>query len=465
MWPHQKEAIRRAVAQRRLLLLLAPGDGKTAVALTALTESGALPALVAAPALVAETDVWGEEARSWEHLRHLRVAPVAGSPARRLAVLRQRADVYVVSYENLMWLTDVRGDLYEAGFSSLVFDEVSKMKAPGTKRFRRMRARSMAVPFRLGLTGTPVGNHLLDLWGEGFVVGGPRVLGPRFGDYRDEHFQPYDYYRRVWGLKGMRRDTSGRPTVRTPESRRHETAIHRAVRPWSYARPTAERPGVPPVREVVRRVPVPPELDREMTELRGRLWTTLPSGAELEALQASAVATKLRQMAGGAVYLSRDLSRGDAELSEGKWEEVHGEKVRALLELVDELQGEPLLVFYWFRHERERLLAALGGRAAALESAGAVADWNAGRVEVGLAHPQSAGLGLNLQGGGHHAAWFTLPWARWQYDQGNGRLARPGQAAPEVVAHLLLCGPVDDDVAAVLRTKGETEQRLMNAVR
>src|SRR5574341_280966 len=312
MKTYQEEAARLAAKRQHLALLLAPGDGKTVAALTALFDVHALPALVVAPALVVEENVWSDEAQNWPHLEQLRVLPAVGTPHQRREALSKDADIHVVSYENLLWLTDE----VEVGqkYAAVVFDELSKMKHAGTKRFRRARSARRglgAVGFRLGLTGSPVGNHLLDLWGELHMVH-PGALGDTFTGFRDEHFEPRDRYARVWTLKGMhcarcrgkatRCYYCRRPFVHTAESRRHERAIQQAAVPWVYTRPEGAREGVPPVREVVRRVTMPAELERVSRDLRRQLWTRLPSGAELEALSASVVAMKLRQLAGGAVY-------------------------------------------------------------------------------------------------------------------------------------------------------------------
>src|SRR5574341_1143593 len=184
-----------------------------------------------------------------------------------------------------------------------------------------------------------------------------------------------------------------RPFVHTAESRRHERAIQRAAAPWVYTRPEGAREDVPPVREVVRRVTMPAGLERASRDLRRQLWTRLPSGAELEALSASAVAMKLRQLAGGAVYRVGHEVNCDADAGQGEctcdgpaiWEALHDAKLRALLDLVDELQGEPVIVYYWFRHELERLREALAGRyVAEARDPGALKAWNArGLDEIG----------------------------------------------------------------------------------
>ncbi|HEU4440154.1 MAG TPA: SNF2-related protein, partial [Methylomirabilota bacterium] len=400
--PYQVEAVRLAVERKRLALFLAPGDGKTAVALTALADLEAWPALVAAPAAVAEA-TWRDEAARWDHLQNLEVVSVVGSAAERRRALHDGfAHVEVVSYENLKWLSD-EVDL-GARYRAIVFDELSKMKHPGTGRFRRLRARAERIPVRLGLTGTPVGNHLLDIWGEMYMVAGAAALGPRYGDFRDQFFEAKGwkwktYEPRPWAAKRVRE----------------------LIAPFAYSLPPQ-----PEARCELRvnelRVAMPAEAAALSERLVKELWATLPSGADLEALSASTVAVKLRQVSSGAVYLRPP--KADDPGGKGPWEEVHGAKLVALGELLDELQGEPLLVFYWFGHELERISAMLRRRGVPfrrLESASDVLEWNRGGLEVLLAHPQSGGYGLNLQGGGHHVAWFALPWSHELWTQANAR--------------------------------------------
>lgn len=469
--PLQVAAVSKAVERGRLLMLLEVGRGKTAAALTSLLDLGAFPALVVAPAGVVATDVWGEEVARWEHLRQLRVQAVAGDPARRVRALKQPASVYVISYENLLWLTDYVQALHER-FRALVYDEVDKMKTPGSRRFRRMRTRGQFFSVRLGLTGTPVGNHLLDLWGETFCTVGGGPLGSTFGGYRSRWFAPVDYYEHVWRLKCCHRCGSDGECKATPPwlgCKCHRDAVKeigRRLSPDAFVAPaSAPRTGVPPVVTVPRRLVMPPKLERVSEELTRQLWAELPSGAELEALAASTLAGKLRQLAGGAVYFKSDATMATDEPG---WEEVHTAKLDDLGDLLGELQGEPLLVYYWFRHEAvrvKRVLKGLRWADYASDPAGSVRAWNEGRLDVLLAHPQSAGSGLNLQGGGHHVYWFAQPWSHRLWVQGNGRLARVGQKADRVTAHVPLCGPADERVASVLETKGRTEAQFMEDAR
>lgn len=437
--PYQVEAAGEAVCDDGRAIFLEVGDGKTVVAETALVDTGAWPALVVAPAQVVATNVWGEEAAQWEHLQHLTVAPIAGSVQRRLRqVFREPPHIETVSYENLLWLTETID--IEKRYTSIVFDELDKMKTPGTKRFRRMRRKVPLLPVRLGLTGSPVGNHLLDLWGEMFMCALDKPLGPRFVDYRDKYFEALDYYQRVWKLKD--------PVAALPD-------IRQRISPYVYRRPKGTPSPSPPVRLNPIKVEMPKAVAELSEKLVKELWAKLPSGVELEAIESSALAIKVRQLAGGAVYTDK----------EGTWEAVHDEKLKALDNLLDELQGEPALIYYWYQHEGTRIHRRLAGRkyASLASNPDALHAWNRGELEALILHPQSSGRGLNLQRGGHHVIWFSLPWSWLMFMQGNGRVARPGQLAPWVTAHELLCGPADARVAAVLQVKAAVEHEILHA--
>ena len=423
--------------------LLKMGLGKTVITLTALADLGVERALVFAPAPVVARDVWGREARAWEHTQHLKVVPLTGSPAQRLNKLvgPRGGRVDVISYESAVWLTDHAPDLPKL-YDAIVFDELSKVKSPGTARFRRLRARSMDVPFRFGLTGSPVGNRLLDLWGEMFMVAGEKPLGSTYSGYRARYFVPEGRDPRfaTWRL----RDAAA------------AREIHERVRPFSFSldeKLAAQR--LPEVRVAPVHLAMPPAALELEKQLASECRVRLESGEELRAIGASALGMKVRQLCSGAVYL---------QPGEPAWERVHGAKIDALREVLEEQQGEPTLCFYWFQHEAERILAAFPHARLATDQA-ALDAWDRREVPLLLAHPQSAGHGLNLQAGGSTVVWFALPWSHELWEQGNGRLARPGQQSPYVSAIPLLVGESDAAVYAVLQEKGATQSELMASVR
>jgi hypothetical protein len=448
LFGYQVEAAAKMAATRETACLLSPGLGKSAATLTALHDLGRPRTLVLAPARVAR-EVWHVEAAQWEHLRGLKVVPTTEENVlRNLAgAVRSSADIVVAAYEHLPFLLD-NFDLAKE-FRAIVFDELSKMKTPGATRFRRLRTVLPKIPIRLGLTGTPVGNHLIDIWGEMFMVAGAKPLGPSVEEFKYRYFRPK-----------ARRGHIVYSWETLPGS---EAEIHRRIKPWAFTLRPSDAPKLAELRVNEIRVPLPPRVLEMSRELADDLTTEMASGAELTAFSGNVAAMKVRQMAGGAVYLDPPTVLGEPPPKVRGVEHVHDEKLNALADLVDELQGAPLLTFYWFRHERERILKRFP-QAVDIDAPDAMDRWNRGEVEMLLAHPASAGHGLNLQHGGHHICWFTLPYSLEMWKQAHGRLIRHGQRSPWVMTHVLLAGRADEVVLAALHRKRIVEDALLDAM-
>jgi hypothetical protein len=437
LFPLQVEAAARMVAGARagVACLLQPGMGKTISTLTTLVDLGAPRTLILAPALVAAS-VWHTEAADWEHTKNLHILPCVGTPAERLAIIASGASV-ALSYENLDWLLD-HVPLTE-WFQAIVFDELSRMKHPGTKRFKRLRQRVVKLPYRFGLTGTPVGNHLQDIWGEMFMLAGPASLGPTHGEFMVKYFEPNKIHR------GRVVSWRTRPGA--------EADIHRRIKPFAFTLDTSSAPKMSELRHNTISVPLPEEVEVMAKELVEDLTVQLESGTDLEAFSSTVAAMKVRQMVGGSVYTD----------NVGTWEPVHEAKLDALEALSDEMQGEPMLVGYWFKHEAQRILARFP-RARLLDGPADIDAWNRREVEMLLVHPASAGHGINLQHGGHNLCWYTLPWSWEMMKQTRGRLIRHGQKSPFVMEHVLLAGASDRWVWKRIGEKGATEDALLAAM-
>jgi hypothetical protein len=448
LFGYQENAASRMVATREIACFLEPGLGKTASTLTALHDLGRPRTLVLAPARVAR-EVWHVEAAQWDHLRGLRVAPATEKDVRaNLArAVRSNADVVVCGYENLPWLLD-NFDVAKI-FIAAILDELSRMKTPGATRFRKFRSVIMQLLIRIGLTGTPVGNHLIDIWGEMFMVAGSKPLGPSVEEFKYRYFK-----------QKARRGHIVYSWETLPGS---EAEIHRRIKPWAFTLRPSDAPKLAELRVNEIRVPLPARVLEMSRELADDLVTEMASGAELTAFSGNVAAMKVRQMAGGAVYLDPPTVLGEPPPKVRGVEHVHDEKLNALADLVDELQGTPLLTFYWFRHERERLLKRFP-QAVDIDAPDAMGRWNRGEIEMLLAHPASAGHGLNLQHGGHHICWFTLPYSLEMWKQALGRLIRHGQKSPWVMAHVLLAGRADEVVLAALHRKRIVEDALLDAM-
>ena len=434
IFPHQEKAIDQIRKRPNLLLFLKPGGGKTASTLTA----GPFPMLIVAPIRVCET-VWAQEAAEWEHLHRLQFSLIRGTPCMRLKRLKQKSDVYLINYDLLSWLmglsSEERGYLDGedgplSGLKMLVFDEVSMMKSPGSKRFRAIRRHLANVPRRLGLTGTPTGNSLMNLFGEAFAVASDKPFGGSYTRFKQSYFFTVDPQGFIWRPK---HDAKQRILAR--------------LKHWAaYIR-------IPPAAQVMENqihVPLPPKARKAINELTVRLTTEI-GGRDILAMNDLALAGKLRQLCSGAVYTDLD----------GDWEELHEAKINALVDLVEELEGAPLLVFYEFQHELERIMDRIDGvRVLSNES---IALWNEGRVPVLALHPQSGAHGLNLQHGGCDMVWTTIPWSWELWTQGIGRLARPGQRERVTVHTLVAGGTIDERVRAALTQHGLTETETLTA--
>lgn len=454
LFPHQVKAVARMVEARQLACFMAPGEGKSITTLTALNDLGRPRTLVLAPALVADT-VWHAEASRWEHLRDMRVARATGDEMQRIGVLTDlRNDVVTLSYENFPWLLSsmrAKGcSTIPEWFGAIVFDELSRMKNVDTVKFRRFRTPVRRMPIRFGLTGTPVGNHLLDIWAELYMIADEKPLGPSKGQFVAKYFAPGAV-------------VNGRVVGWSPHPYA-QREIEARVKPYAFTLPPTVSASCE-LRVNCIDVPLPARVEEQMDDFVAQLQVTLDSGADLFAFSATTAAMKARQMVGGAVYLDPPTELGEPPpKGPKKWEVLHAAKLTALETLVGELQGEPLIVFYWFKHEAERILAHFTGRARMLDGAQAITDWNARKVEILLAHPASAGHGINLQHGGHNICWYTLPYSLEMWMQANGRLVRTGQKSDHVFAHVLEAGRSDKRVLAALRRKDAVQDQLLRAM-
>lgn len=428
----QVEAIEELKARRRASLWAKPGSGKTVVAATAVSEMFEGPTLVCATKRIAEL-VWRQELARWEHLEHLEPVLLFGSPKTRERLLASTADFYLVNYELLPWLADVlRGGPWP--FSSIVFDEVSKMKWPGTRRFKNLRSPVLDIPVRIGLTGTPRGNAVLGLWGQAYMTSATDTEHPfgmpTIGRYKARWFYPVDRERRIW------RPNSGA-----------EEEIRGLARRYAYSMP---RETAAPEAKVV---PVPVPISAATRRLYAALEADLSvevGGHTIDAPEPSVLRGKLLQMCSGAIYTNPERT---------EWVRVHDAKIEALSEIVEEMQGDPLLVFYRFRHELERMQDLIPG----LLTIDNAERWlrEGGTLAV---HPESAAHGLNLHVGGcSRSVWFTLPDSQELWEQGNRRLARKGQTEEVRALVLAIQNTIEDSVARSLAAHGRMQDALIDA--
>ena len=446
--PHsyQQYAIDRIVSNKRVGLFLSMGLGKTVITLTAVNELrynrwAVGRVLVIAPKKVAEA-TWMNEAQKWDHLQHLRIVPVLGPMLKRVKALEEPGDVWVINRENVPWLVDhLRNDW---PFGMVVLDESSSFKNPQAKRFRALRAVLPRIDRLVELTGTPAPNGLEDLWAQIYLLDGGERLGRTISSYRDTYFTQDRAY-----PGQMYRTYSPKPGA--------DEAVRQAISDICISMRAEDYLELPDYIEDV----VPVVLDEQARKAYDRLEREMLLEVEDQTVTAGTAAVlngKLLQLCSGAVYDS-----------DGQPVRIHDCKIEAFMEVVEQLHGEHALVFYWYQHERDRLMDALsrtGLRVRVYTGAQDERDWNAGEIDILLAHPASCAYGLNLQQGGRHEVWYGYPnWALELYQQANARLYRQGQTRP-VISHLLVVQHgMDEAVVSALHSKGDKQEALMEALK
>jgi SNF2 family DNA or RNA helicase len=389
--------------------------------------------------------VWPEERIKWDGLDFLKMSVMVGSAKQREAALRTPADIYVVNRENLKWLTDYlekRGIPWP--FDMVVIDELSSFKNHQSQRWKALRKVRPQIKRMVGLTGTPASNGLLDLWAETFLIDKGIRLGRFIGRFREAYFKP----------AGMNPYTGVVFNyVPLPGA---EEAIYSRIADIAVSMKALDYLDMPEQVTVNHYVDMD-EVERELyDEMKKGLLVEIGDD-KIDAANAAVLSWKLLQMANGAIY------NADREMRV-----IHDQKLLMLSDLIEQANGQNVLVAYWYQHDHERIreyLTEQGYKPRDLKSDQDIADWNAGKIQIGLISPASAGHGLNIQRGGHILIWFSLVWSLEMYQQTNARLWRQGQKEVVTIHHIVTRDTVDEDVLDALKHKDTTQQNLIAAVK
>lgn len=445
--PHeyQRYAIQYIEEHPVAAVLLDMGLGKTSITLTAIADLlfdsfEAHRVLVIAPLRVART-TWAEEIGKWDHLGILRYAIAVGTESERLAALQSQADIYIINRENVQWLVEKSGVSFD--YDMVVVDELSSFKNWQSKRFRSFMKVRPRVKRIVGLTGTPSSNGLMDLFAEFRLLDMGERLGRFIGQYRTAYFTPDKRNRQII--------YSYRPLPSAEEQ------IYDRISDITISMRASDHLHMPELISTRYEVALSDKERERYEELKKDLILELPDG-EVTAANAASLTGKLSQMANGAIYDD-----------DGRIIRIHDCKLDALEDIIEAVNGKPILVAYWFRHDLDRIrkrLEDLKVEYAQISSLGSIEMWNRGEFAVGLIHPASAGHGLNLQSGGCHLVWFGLTWSLELYQQTNARLWRQGQTAGTVVIqHIVAKGTVDEQIMKALDAKDMTQAALIEAVK
>lgn len=440
--PHayQKYCINRLLTDKSLGLLLDMGLGKTVITLTAINDLKfnrflVSKVLVIAPKKVAEA-TWSKEAAKWDHLKLLRIMPVLGTLTKRIRALNTPADVYVINRENVQWLVDYYRNSWP--FDMVVIDELSSFKNHQAKRFKSLTWIRKYITRIVGLTGTPAPNGLTDLWAQLYLLDEGDRLERKITHYREKYFERgYDGF--SYKLKPGAAET-----------------IQERIQDICISMKAEDYLELPDCIMNVIPVVLDSKAEAQYKKLEREALLEIDEST-IDAGSAAVLSNKLLQLCNGAVYAE------DREVVE-----IHNCKVEAFQELIEQLNGQPVLVFYNFQHDLIRIKKALdksGLRVRELKGPQDETDWNNRQIDILLAHPASAAYGLNLQDGGNHVIWFGLNWSLELYQQANKRLHRQGQKQKVFIHHLVVEDSRDTDVMAALEDKEATQDALLQSLK
>lgn len=417
------------------------GMGKTSTTLTAIQELiydyfDVRKVLVIAP-LEPARNTWPAEIKKWDHLQNMTYSLVIGSQSDRLAGLKKDADIYIINRENIPWLVS----LYQKAwpFDMVVIDELSSFKSNKAQRFKALKKVRPYIKRIVGLTGTPAPKGLIDLWAQVYLLDNGKALGRTLTGYRDAFFVPDKRNATTifsWKLKdGAKEEIFSRLTS------------------LCISLDAAEYLDLPERRYIRHNFALSPAAKKVYCKLEHD--TLLPfADGDIDGATAAILRSKLLQMAGGAVYDDN-----------GQVKIFHDDKLKILDNLIEEANDSPVLIFYNYKHEAARILERYQN-AVSVKEENAVERWNHGDIPILLAHPASAGHGLNLQYGGHIIIWFGPTDNLEYYMQANKRLHRPGQKTTVLIHHILADDTWDPLVMDYnLLPKEEQQKALLEAVK
>lgn len=457
---YQRACVEHIITHPFCGVFLDMGLGKTVSTLTAVNylmndycEINSV--LVIAPKRVAES-VWQEEAEKWDHLKHLRFSKIIGSAKQRIsAVMDTKADIYIISRDNVAWLCALYGG-GKLPFDMVVIDELSSFKSYKSERFKALRGARPYLKRLVGLTGTPAPNGLIDLWPQIYLMDRGERLEKTISRYREKYFRPGQ--------------TNGHVVYSYDLMSDSEYLIHKKIEDICISMKANDYLEMPERTDNYIKLKMPEQIKKQYDDFEKNKvldlfkpeqeyldnadkWVDKP--VEINAVNAAALSNKLLQLANGAVY---DENR--------KVFPIHDIKLEALKEIIEDANGQSVLVAWTFQFDRDRIMDYLKKyKPRELKTNKDIEDWNAGKIQVMLAHPASAGHGLNLQTGGNLIVWFGQTWSLELYQQFNARLYRQGQKNHVIINHLILQGTHDEDVIRALKNKDKKQNALMDSIK
>lgn len=458
---YQRACVEHIIDNRYCGVFLDMGLGKTVSTLTAINylmndycEINSV--LVIAPKRVTES-VWQEEAEKWDHLKHLRFSKIVGTEAKRIEALKTKAEVYLISRDNVAWLCALYGG-GKLPFDMVVIDELSSFKSYKSLRFKALRSARPYFKRLVGLTGTPAPNGLIDLWPQIYLMDRGERLEKTITRYRERYFRP-----------GR---SNGHIVYNYILGENSENLIHEKISDICISMKAEDYLKMPERTDNFIKLQMPEALKKKYLEFEKEKVLEMMTETveeqdengnsvfvekpiEINAVNAGALSNKLLQFANGAIY---DDNKN--------FHPIHDIKLEALKEIIEDANGKSVLVAWTYQFDRDRIKEYLKAyKPRELKTPQDIKDWNEGKVQVMLAHPASAGHGLNLQAGGNIIVWYGQTWSLELYQQFNARLYRQGQKNSVIINHLILSGTHDEDVIQSLKSKDRKQNDLMDSIK
>lgn len=445
-YEYQQTAIKWIIDNPRCGLFLDMGLGKTVSTLTAIQQlmddCEVSRTLVVAPKKVAET-TWTTEAQKWDHLKSLKVAKVMGTEKQRKLALAEKADVYVIGRDSFVWLVGIFGGMLP--FDVLVIDELTSFKSSKSNRFKAMRMATPTAKRVIGLTGTPAPNGLIDLWAQMYCIDMGERLGRSVTKYRETYFETHKWNNII---------------VRCNVKKGYDEVIRKKIADICLSMQAKDYLQLPDLINHTIKVQLSTATMQAYTKFEREKVLQFQDEhqgetANVLAQSAAGLMNKLSQFANGAIY---DEDRNVHN--------VHDEKLDRLAEIIEAANGSSVLVFYQYKHDAARIAEKFNKayRVKVYTDEKQLIEWNAGQVDILLAHPASTAFGLNMQDGGHYIVWFGTGWNLELYQQANARLHRQGQQYPVQVYNLVCSGTVDERAEAALENKKGVQQGLLDSL-
>ena len=444
--PHdyQARALQWIYDNEKCGLLLPMGAGKTVTTLTAIQKLlyehfDVSNVLIIGPVRVIES-TWPNEISKWEHLKHMSYSVVSGTPKKRMEAIDKDADIHLIGKENVQWL--IENYMYDWKWDMVIIDELSCFKNPQAKRFKALRKVMPMTKRFIGLTGTPAPRGLPDIWAQVYLMDMGERLGRTLTTFRNRYLTPgrrNGYIVYEWVLQEGAQER-----------------IYQKIGDICMSINQEESAKLPPVKYLNYEVNLGSSLLSEYKAFKRDKVLDLTEDEQIVGSNAGVICGMLAQFTSGAIYTENK-----------SYNVLHRKKLEALDDLIESANGNPVMVFYYFQHEKERLLERYKDyKIKCLETANDVNAWNNQEIEILLLHPASAGHGLNLQDGGNIAIWYSLPnWNLEYYQQANARIYRQGQKQSVTIYHLIAKETIDEDQMASLDKKDVNQQALIDALR